>query len=197
MILPPVVRVFFAVEIPANIKAKLAEYIESLKKLSKSHQIRWTRSENLHITLQFVGEVQGKDVDQLIAAVQDELKDLDMHLHLNVGELHLFPDPHRPRVLVLNVSPQADLAKLSAQIGRGVVKVGYEIESRQFRAHLSIGRIKTSQKSALNFLADIDAPHLEAFEINDIVLFQSEPHPEGSQYIPLHRLHIQHQAHEL
>lgn len=190
MILPPVVRVFFAVDIPSHIKAKLSDYIDSLKKLSKSQQIRWTRPENLHITLQFLAEVQGEHIDGMIQAVQQEIKDLEMHLHLNVKELHLFPDPHRPRVLVLNISPQSDLAKLSAKIGQGIVRSGYEIENRQFRGHMTIGRIKTAQKSALNFLADVEAPRIEGFDVNDIVLFQSEAHPDGSHYIPLRRLVI-------
>ncbi len=73
MILPPVVRVFFAIDISENIKEKLAVYIDSLKKLSKSNQIRWSRPENLHITLQFLAEVQGEHIDAMIAHVQAEL----------------------------------------------------------------------------------------------------------------------------
>lgn len=195
MILPPVVRVFFAVDIPEPVKAKISQYIEQLRKLSKSHQIRWSRPENLHITLQFLAEVQGDDVDKLITHVSRALVGIMPKIALSLKGLHVFPDPHRPRVLVIDVAPQDELAKLSQLIGQGVVDAGYEIEKRAYRAHITIGRLKTAQKSALNFLVDVPAVPAIKFDNEEVVLFQSEPHPDGSHYIPLHRIAFKEKAH--
>lgn len=191
MILPSVVRVFFAIDPPDNIKASMSAYIDSLKDLSKTNKIRWTRTENLHITLQFLAEVQGEHVDLIISKVQAELAAAVSHLTINLRSLYLFPDPHRPRVLVVDVAPQAALAQLSAMIGRGIEAAGYKIEARAFRGHMTIGRFKTSQKTVLNFLSDAKAPDVGEIEIHEVVLFQSESHPEGSRYIPLKRIPLQ------
>jgi 2'-5' RNA ligase len=188
MILPPVVRVFFAIDLPDNTKEMLAEYIESLKLLSKSSHIRWSRTENLHITLQFLAEVNSEHIDQMIALVEAELLAEIKHFKISLRELHLYPDPYRPRVLVVDIAPQAALASLSAKIGAGIQKAGLEIEARQFRGHMTIGRFKTVQKSAVNFLAKADAPDVGDIEINEVVLFQSVPHSDGSHYIPLRRI---------
>ncbi len=73
-------------------------------------------------------------------------------------------------------------------IGQGIESAGYKVETRPFRGHMTLGRFKTSQKNVLNFLSDAQAPDLGKIEISEVVLFQSEPHPEGSRYIPLHRI---------
>lgn len=188
MILPPVVRVFFAIALPEDINKKIEQYIGELKKLSKNSKIRWTRPENLHITLQFLAEVKTGDVSVLLSNVESALSNAVVPLHFNLRGLHLFPDPHRPRVLVVDVAPQALLAEWSALVGKGIQETGYEIEARPFRAHLSIGRIKTAQSTALNFLQDAAPLNLPDISVGEVVLFQSEPHPEGSHYIPLARL---------
>ena len=188
MILPPVVRVFFGIDISDDIKTQLAAYLDSLKKISKSKQIRWSRPENLHITLQFLAEVRGEHIDAMVQNVKSEIASAIQSLHISLRAIHLYPDPHRPRVLVVDVVPQEALTKLSILIGAGIEKTGYEIEVRPFRAHMTIGRIKTVQMKALNFLADVKPPDVGDIEIREVVLFQSEPHPEGSHYVPLHRI---------
>lgn len=188
MILPPVVRVFFAIDLSDSIKSQLATYIDSLRKISKSKQIRWSRTENLHITLQFLAEVQSEHIALMIERVQAELVAAMPPFKIVLKNLHLYPDPHRPRVIVVDIAPQAALARLSELVGIGIKKTGYAIEMRPFRAHMTIGRIKTAQMSALGFLADAAPPSVGEIDIEEVVLFQSEPHPDGSHYIPLHRV---------
>jgi 2'-5' RNA ligase len=188
MILPPVVRVFFAIDLPDSIKRSLAVYMDSLRKQSKSSKIRWARPENLHVTLQFLAEVQREDIPAMTESVQTELVKAESPIQMSLRHLHLFPDPHRPRVLVIDIAPQDELARWSALIGKGIQAAGYDIETRSFRAHLSIGRIKTSQMTALSFLSSAAPPALGAIPVNEVVLFQSEPQPDGSRYIPLTRI---------
>ena len=190
MILPPVVRVFFAIDLSDNMKARLADYIDSLKKLSKTKQIRWSRPENLHITLQFLADVQGQHIDNMIQQVQKAIAETTKPFTIMLRSIHLYPDPHRPRVLVVDIAPQDILANLSQMIGGAIQKAGYEIEERPFRAHMTIGRVKTAQINALNFLADAPPPLVGQIDINEVVLFQSEAHPDGSKYIPLHRIKL-------
>ncbi len=122
MILPPVVRVFFAVALPKDINDLVAHYIDELKTLSRTSKIRWTRAENLHITLQFLAEVQGKDVPHLLSCVETELLAARHPVSFHLRDLHLFPDPHRPRVIVMGVATQSPLAEWSALIGKGIQK---------------------------------------------------------------------------
>lgn len=188
MILPPVIRVFFAVAFSKDITEKLAHYVNDLKERSRSNKFRWTRPENFHVTLQFLAEVKSSDLPTMLEAVHAELCHVSFPLRFHLRGLHLFPDPHRPRVLVVDVAPQAALAECAALVGKGILQCGYQIDKRPFRAHLSLGRIKTVQTTALSFLHQVEPLELPEIVTPEIVLFQSEPHPDGSRYIPLARL---------
>lgn len=188
MTLPPVIRVFFAIDLPSSVKTVLADYLTQLKKQSKSNAIRWSRPENLHITLQFLAEVPPDAIVNMLAEVQLALKAALAEQRFHLGRLHIFPDPYRPRVIVMDVSPQVGLAEVSRLIGEGIQAAGMAIEDRPFRAHLTLGRIKQPQGLNLGFLSSVPLPALGEQSINEVVLFQSEPHPEGSHYTPLARL---------
>lgn len=188
MTLPTVIRIFFAIDPPASIKEQIGDYISQLKKKSRSHAIRWTRSENLHITLQFLAEVKTEHVDKMLKQVRSEIEESLGSLTIQIEKVHLFPTPFRPRVIVLDVSPQETLADLSALIGKGIMACDYEIESRPFRAHLTIGRIKHPQGVQLAFLQDVPIPAIRTIPVEEVVLYRSEPQPEGSKYSVIDRV---------
>lgn len=190
MTLPPVVRVFFAIDLPLVIKEVLSKHIANLKKRSKSNYIRWTRPENLHITLQFLPEVKRDDVGALLASVKERLQGVKVRVPLAINEIHLFPNPFRPRVIVLDISPQDEMAALSKTIGEAITKVGYTIEDRPFRAHLTIGRIKQPKGVNLAFLEEVPLPDLDPLSVTEVVLFRSEPQADGSQYSVLERVSL-------
>lgn len=190
MTLPPVIRVFFAIDLPAPVKATLAAYLATLKKQSKSHAIRWSRPENLHITLQFLAEVPPAAIDGMVARVSEALAEAASEVCFNFGRLHVFPDPYRPRVIVMDVLPQVGLAALSKRVGEGIQATGMAIEDRPFRAHLTLGRIKQPQGMSLSFLNEVPLPSVGEQRVGEVVLFQSEPEPQGSKYTPLARLSL-------
>ncbi|VVC74786.1 RNA 2',3'-cyclic phosphodiesterase [Aquicella siphonis] len=188
MMLPPVIRIFFAVDLPESAREKLGGFIAVLKKKSRTHGIRWTRPENLHITLQFLAEVQTEHLPALIENVRARIEKTMNSLQISLGSLHLFPNPYRPRVIVLDVFPQEGLFSLSSQIGEGIKATRYEIESRPFRAHLTLGRIKQPHGINLGFLNECEVPKFEILPVREVVLFRSEPQPEGSAYSVLERI---------
>jgi 2'-5' RNA ligase len=188
MTLPPVIRVFFAVDLPPPLKEKLGTFMSMLKKKSRSHGIRWTKPENLHITLQFLAEADSEHLQTLIKNVKEKVQGVVKTSGLVLGSLHLFPNPYRPRVIVLDVLPQEELAHLSQLIGQGLKAAQYEIEDRPFRAHLTLGRIKQPQGLKLNFLSECEMPEFENIEVGEVVLFRSEPQDQGSKYTVIEKL---------
>ena len=190
MTLPHVIRIFFAIDLPEHTKTRLGSYIGTLKKKSRTNGIRWTKPENLHITLQFLAEVQSEHLPTLIQNVRSRLEKATHSTTLTFGSLHLFPNPYRPRVIVLDVVPQEELTVLSGLIGEGIKASHYEVESRPFRAHLTLGRIKQPHGMNLRFLDDNQPIGLEQINVNEVILFRSEPQPEGSQYTVVETLKI-------
>lgn len=190
MTLPSVIRIFFAIDLPVPAKEKLGEFISDLKKKSRTHAIRWSKSANLHITLQFLGEIQAADLEKLISNVRARIEGMVENSELRLGLPKLFPNPYRPRVIVLDIIPQDNLAILSRLIGEGIKATDYEIEERPFRAHLTLGRIKQPQGINLSFLSSSEMPEFEKMMVEEVVLFRSEPQPEGSQYTVIEKLRL-------
>lgn len=190
MTLPPVVRVFFAIDLPLPVKEKLGSFIGALKKKSRTNAIRWSKPVNLHITLQFLSEMRAEHIALLVENVRAKIEGAIHHSTLTLGKVHLFPSPYRPRVMFLDVTPQADLAQLSQLIGHGIKATDYEIEDKPYRAHLTIGRIKHAHGVDLKFLSTVDVPEIGDIDVNEVVLYRSEPLPEGSRYTPLERISL-------
>jgi len=189
MTLPPVIRIFFALDLPMAQKEKIGKLIGSLKKVAKSHAIRWTKSENLHITLQFLAEVQSADLNRLSQNVKQHLNS-KQQIKLKLGNIQLFPSPYRPRVIVLSVEPQAELAMLAEQVGKGIIQSDYAIDTRPFRAHLTLGRIKQPQGVDLHFLNEVEPIAIDETFVEEIIMFRSEPQPDGSAYTALERISL-------
>lgn len=190
MTLPPSIRIFFAIDLPPVVRDKMSCFIDTLKKRSKSYAIRWSRPEHLHITLQFLPKVLACDLPSIIGHVRAALNDHREQSVVALGHLHLFPSAFHPRVIVLDVTPQEPLAALSRQVGCGIRQAGYETEERPFKAHLTIGRIKNARDVNLGFLSAFTLPPIEPIIIDKVVLFRSEPMPDGSQYTVLDQIKI-------
>jgi RNA 2',3'-cyclic 3'-phosphodiesterase len=183
-----VLRVFFAIDLSEATKKEIEIFINELKKKARSKAIRWTKPENLHITLQFLSAVNSDDLPKLIDIVRTEIAGKIKNSYVNLENLQLFPSPYRPRVIVLNITPQADLVNLAGAIGHGIQELQYPLDDRPFRGHLTIGRIKHTQGVRLNFLSNINTPVLDKIKVNEVVLFRSEPQPEGSKYTVIEKI---------
>jgi 2'-5' RNA ligase len=146
--------------------------------------VRWVPPENLHVTLRFLGDLEPARVASLAAHVRAQTAAL-APFALQLGALASFPPGRRPRVVVLELAPEAPLAALAEAVERGVVAAGCAPEPRAFRGHLTLGRVR--ERGAPPSLAELTVPPA-VFEVTESVLFASELHPSGSRYTPLERV---------
>ncbi|ARG98381.1 RNA 2',3'-cyclic phosphodiesterase [Legionella micdadei] len=177
------IRAFFAISLPESLQNPLKKILSSLKQDLPTKTIRWTTIENLHITLQFLREIEYAHLIQLIEIVRVELKDATV-FQLELVNLELFPSVKRPRVVALQVEPHDVLADLSHRIGLGISAINYPLERGQFRGHLTLGRIVRLDKN----IHDVEAlriPQIPKTEINEICLFESKTGHKSQIYIPL------------
>ena len=180
-----VIRCFVATEIPNELKTKIEEYILSLRKIS--HDIKWIRAKNLHITLKFLGEIP----QELLLKVQSELSGISnivKPFKLSIGDVGFFPNQYKPRVIWLGRQNDVNnsLFKIHEWIDENLEPLGFEREKRRFSPHLTLGRIKSPG----------DYKHLKEyfnkykfqtynFKISDVVLMKSVLKPSGAEYSKL------------
>ena len=145
--------------------------------------MRFVRPESLHVTLRFLGDVPVARLGELVAAVAKELASVPPFAFA-FGPVMGLPTLRRPRVLALEVTPAEPLAQAAAAVERGVVAAGFPAEERPFRPHLTLARVK-GRAPATDGIA---SPACEPSDAREVVLMQSELHPQGARYTPLERV---------
>ena len=132
-------RLFVALDFPNPIHQSLRELIARLKPECRS--VKWMRPEAMHITLNFIGEVDTEKLEPIRAALA--------HVHstepveMQFRGLGFFPNERRPRVLWCGVEASPNLAEVAAAVERALVPLGIAAESRDFVPHLTLARFNT------------------------------------------------------
>jgi 2'-5' RNA ligase len=186
------IRAFIAIEIPEDIRAAIAEAQGRLKRARVGVKVSWTKVDNVHLTLQFLGYIEEGAVTKIGAAL-DPIAAEHAAFELAVRGAGAFPDERRARVLWIGCDdPDGRLKRLGQAVQAAMQSLGFEPERREFSAHLTLGRVKFPKPDAALTKA-LDSIKNQAFgtmRVDAVHLFQSQLHPEGSIYSRLssHRL---------
>jgi 2'-5' RNA ligase len=194
LMLPPLIRVFCAVELPAEVQERAADHIADLR--SRMPQVRagWAHSERLHITMKFLGEIEQERVDALSGAAARAARTLSP-FHFIIEGAGAFPPRGLPRVLWLGVKDDsASLNRLQLNLENECEGAGFAREARPFHPHLTIARLRRpegARRLAALHQAKGFAPI--AVSVNDLIVMRSQLGPGGSRYTELarHRLGTQ------
>ncbi len=131
-------RVFLAVCFPWQIKEYLAQVQHEVKKISQAGS--FTRSENFHLTLRFIGEVAYKDIEGLRQAIDRTVVACDSFpLRLQLGKLGSFVQSDK-QVIWLGLKPNYGLDFLYERLQEELEREGYPRERRSFSPHITLGR---------------------------------------------------------
>ena len=140
---------------------------------------RWSTREQLHLTLRFIGEVDGRDaqaIDDALASIRAPRFTLELK---GVGEF----GGKNPRALWAGVRDDELLMHLQRKIESAVQRVGIEPEERKFSPHVSLARLKGAPRERIiTFLASHALYASEPFAVNAFILYSSTLTPNGSLY---------------
>ena len=126
-------RLFIAVTIPEEIKAKIEEAQAELRRALPAHGVRWTRREQFHLTLRFLGDVDAARVEPLGEAIRAVCRGFGP-LHLRAERVGFFPDLRYPRVVWVGVQDQARAVAPAAR-GGGACHAGVYDRSERRAIH--------------------------------------------------------------
>ena len=176
-------RVFCAVELPAEVRARLEDHVRQLRKAVPDVAASWSRVENIHLTLKFFGNVEVKRIEKISAAAERAVKEFST-FQIRIGETGVFPRPSRPQVLWIGVAdPSGRLSALQEKFENECAAEGFSKEDRAYKPHLTIARLRKPEGAR-----QLAETHLQMkfepieVEVKEIVLFRSEISPKGSKY---------------
>jgi 2'-5' RNA ligase len=178
------IRAFIAVDIPDAVRASVAEAQARLKRAPVSVKISWTKIENWHLTLQFLGYVD-EAVTSVIASALDGLAKTHSSFDLAIGGAGAFPNEHRPRVLWVGCDDRDGKLKALAGAVQGAMKeLGFEPEDREFSAHLTLARMRFPRPddALTRALDSIRNAAFGTMRVEAMHLFESQLQPQGPVY---------------
>lgn len=180
-------RLFLAVSVPADRSIWLAEATAGWRELWPG--ARWTKRDNQHVTLKFLGPTPPDLLEPVTAACLTASK---RHLPspLRLGDAGVFPNERRARVLWVGLDdPSALLAGLAGDLDAALEPLGFRSEARPYTAHLTLARFKTPV--AIGDLPGLPEPP-PAFTPTSIGLWRSHLSPRGADYERLAELPLSH-----
>ena len=177
------VRCFIAVDVDDQ---AITEKIVKLQGELKSYaDFKSVEPENIHLTLKFLGEISDSQVEK----VEEVLKDLEFSsFSLRFRGVGAFPNPRRPRVIWIGVSEGAtEFSELAKRIDTSLRKLGFPPETRGFKPHLTIARVKRGGGAALsNFIQKYSLEDFGTLKVDSVKLKKSILTPRGPVYTTLY-----------
>ena len=185
--MPETVRTFTAVEITDEILGRLQDLIDLLRPVDAD--VKWIAPDNLHWTLNFLGEVDLREIPDVCKAVIQAAAQFEP-FEVETFGLGAFPTLERPRTIWVGVREgQQQMIALQDELSSRLAKLGYRPEHRRFQPHLTIGRVR-SRRGVVE-LTRMLKEHAEfdvgAMYVPEVVVFSSTLESSGAIYQPLGR----------
>lgn len=180
-------RCFIAIEIPDTIRREIAEMTDILKKYDAD--IKWVTVEDVHVTLKFLGSTPDKSVPEIRESLLKAVSSFQP-FYIKISGTGVFPNRKFPRVIWVGVENGETLPKLAADIDLSMSLLGYKKEEREFKPHLTLGRVRSRKgtTSTVNELDNFKDKKFGLFTVDRIKLMRSELKPKGPEYSCLYEV---------
>ena len=182
-------RLFIAIQIPEPVRNEILRVQQELRQLASPDAIRWTKPEQFHLTLKFLGGIPEDSVPALKESVQAVCA-AGQPLRLDARGAGFFPDARSPRVIWIAVSDdEGKLAVLQKAIETVTRRFAEKPGAEKFAGHATLGRFKNPKQQDIEMIAS----HLNAMETRlfgtwtarEVKIVCSELSPSGARHFPL------------
>ncbi|HEY7682879.1 MAG TPA: RNA 2',3'-cyclic phosphodiesterase [Gemmatimonadales bacterium] len=176
-------RVFAALPVEGAARTELEQLLVDFER--RGLPVKWVRNHGLHVTVKFLGEIEPDRLD----AIQEKLAAAcagTPPLSFRATEIGAFPSFQRARILWAGYESESALELMVHRVEQGLEALGFPVEGRAFRPHVTLGRVREGARLPPEEVARLESARLSAgFTADRLVLFESHPGPGGSTYAEL------------
>lgn len=167
-------RLFTGLKIPTELAMRLSFLKCGLR------GARWIDDENFHITLRFIGDVEGHVADEVVEALARIRRPC---FDVQVDGLGSFGN-RKPHSIWARVIPDEPLLDLQAEHERVLQRMGLAPEGRKYTPHITLGRTRGSSRSDVaDWLAMRGNFGPVTFPVAEFVLFSARASTGGGPYV--------------
>ncbi|HQQ67323.1 MAG TPA: RNA 2',3'-cyclic phosphodiesterase [Candidatus Cloacimonadota bacterium] len=181
-------RLFVALEVPQVLKEELIRILEGLKRLSPGG-INWVTPDNLHLTLNFIGEAPDHLLKEIQQAISLEAAKLSA-ANLQAEGFELFPAKY-PRLLWLKLSGEdRALQSFNRNLLKALRTLDLDADAKALKLHITLGRIKAPQKPDFERAVLAHPITHDVLSWDTISLYRSALRPQGPIYTQLQQYNL-------
>lgn len=176
-------RLFCAIELPEELRNRAVAHIAHLREQLPDVRASWERTEKLHITLKFFGDIEESRAHALSQAIERSANSA-APFTLDIAGARAFPTHGPPRVIWLGLrDAQGQLARLHESLESECAAAGFARDERRFHPHITLARLRPNAGAR-----DLATLHRQlgfpahSLHVNELVLMRSELGPKGSRY---------------
>jgi 2'-5' RNA ligase len=186
-----------AVLLPETLRGRIDRAAAELRRHGGA--VSWVRTENLHVTLRFLGSVDEATLGRVREAMAEAAAGV-APFSLAVGGFGGFPSARAPRVVWVGLAGETEsLVRLHAELEAALERRGISREGRAFHPHVTLGRARDPRGAAglagvlgATAVGDeaLGAPgdaRLGETRVDAVHLMRSDLHPDGARYSVLAR----------
>jgi 2'-5' RNA ligase len=178
-------RTFVALNLAAAERDRLYAALEPLRE--RDLPIRWTAADSLHLTLKFLGEIEGSEV----ARIEETMRGIARRhapLTLRIGGVGAFPAIRRASIVWVGVQSDPAVLSLQRDVELAMSRLGYTRDYKTYRPHITVGRTRNESR-APDLERHTGAVRYESsVQVETMDLMRSHTGAGGSRYEPLLRI---------
>ena len=177
-------RAFLGIGLPAGVREAIASATAKVRGLHAP--VAWTAPKNLHITLDFLGEISPERValvERLMRVVASGIGPFS----LTAEGGGAFPGTRNPRVLWVGFLEPLELVRqLQQNMKNALSGAGFPREDRPFHSHITVGRTRGALPPAWGerFVQALSGKGFGVVPVSSFTLYESRLGPGGAVYTP-------------
>jgi len=158
--------------------------------------VRWTPAENVHITLQFLGDTGPDQIPTLIDCLSETAGN-SAAMTIAAGKTGAFPLFRNPKILWIGFDGETKrLEQLQGRVEGSLARLGFEAERRKFTVHATVGRVlrglngRESADLGFAWKRMAGPRNYEKFLVDSFTLFRSHLKSRGPVYEAVHEFRL-------
>lgn len=174
-------RAFIAFPLSDEAKQELVKTQAEINGQNLSVRIRWVEEKNMHVTVEFLGDVKEEQVEH-IKNILDKICIQHKPFEYQLNKVDAFPNLEHPNVLVVDIGDDEKnpSAGLYAELHKELAKIGLDLNNRKWYPHATLGRIKPDFSGKIS-LSNISVQSIK-WIVNEVLFIKSDLTPAGPVY---------------
>lgn len=173
-------RLFVAVPLPEAVTRRLVALAGGVP------GARWVADRNMHVTLRFIGDVDGIEAADIAATLAEV--DGGTAFDLAIEGVDIFGGRRDARILYAGVGPREPLKRLRDKIEAALQRQGLAAEERKFHPHVTLARLRGAPPDRIGRFLEANGLLMSPpFPVGEFVLYDSIRGNDGAVYRELHR----------